>query len=147
MDGRYTYIDGKDENSVWHGSLLVVVKGEDDSRPTLVLHVGDDSVGVKPLSVFQIAEKDYSCTFWRFPLQVKLTNKDQRIPYELETSSHDFDKRSYSFWVPSKDESMRILFHSCNGFSLGVVDKGTYTNLALWNDVLKSTFLPSAVFS
>jgi hypothetical protein len=40
------------------------------------------------------------------------------------------------FYVPSKHESFRIMFHSCNGFSVGT-DMDTWKGPSLWNDVLR----------
>jgi hypothetical protein len=42
----------------------------------------------------------------------------------------------YCFFVPPRDESMRILFHSGNGFSLGV-DKDAWGGPVFWRDVLR----------
>lgn len=40
------------------------------------------------------------------------------------------------FYVPSDTESMRVMFHSCNGFSVGT-DEDAWSGCALWNDVLR----------
>ncbi|KAI6946539.1 hypothetical protein KC321_g19272, partial [Hortaea werneckii] len=40
------------------------------------------------------------------------------------------------FAIPSKHESMRVMFHSCNGFSVGT-DEDAWSGCALWNDVLR----------
>ncbi|KAL2127359.1 hypothetical protein VTI74DRAFT_10872 [Chaetomium olivicolor] len=40
------------------------------------------------------------------------------------------------FFVPALDESMRLMFHSCNGFSVGT-DEEAYSGPALWNDVAR----------
>jgi hypothetical protein len=40
------------------------------------------------------------------------------------------------FAVPSIHQSMRIMFHSCNGFSVGT-DVDAWSGPALWNDVLR----------
>ncbi|KAJ4295874.1 hypothetical protein N0V88_004576 [Collariella sp. IMI 366227] len=44
--------------------------------------------------------------------------------------------RVNSFFVPAVEESMRIMFHSCNGFSVGT-DEEAYSGAALWNDVAR----------
>ncbi|RPA86097.1 hypothetical protein BJ508DRAFT_411655 [Ascobolus immersus RN42] len=41
-----------------------------------------------------------------------------------------------SWWVPGRNENMRIMFHSCNGFSVGT-DEEAFSGPALWNDVLR----------
>lgn len=40
-----------------------------------------------------------------------------------------------AFWVPAKEESMRLLFHSCNGFSLAVKEG---VGPVLWKEVRRS---------
>lgn len=39
--------------------------------------------------------------------------------------------------VPAAQDSMRIMFHSCNGFSVGT-DEDFWSGPALWNDVLRT---------
>ncbi|KIJ52472.1 hypothetical protein M422DRAFT_243256 [Sphaerobolus stellatus SS14] len=63
---------------------------------------------------------------------VRLGASEQEIRYKVE--SHGIKG---SFWVPGKDESMRIMFHSCNGFSVKI-PKDAYAGPALWNDVLRT---------
>ncbi|KAF8476167.1 hypothetical protein BDZ91DRAFT_788803 [Kalaharituber pfeilii] len=52
------------------------------------------------------------------------------------------------FHVPSTTSTMRILFHSCNGFSVGT-DEASWSGPALWHDVSRaqtSTTLPSTSY-
>ena len=53
-------------------------------------------------------------TFWRFNLEVELTPKQSRIGYSINNAS------SIGFWVPARGQSMNVMFHSCNGFSMSV---------------------------
>ena len=53
-------------------------------------------------------------TFWRFNLEVELTTRQMRIGYSIN------DAPSIGFWVPARGESMNVMFHSCNGFSMSV---------------------------
>lgn len=53
-------------------------------------------------------------TFWRFSLEVELGDHQARIAYRINGSA------SVGFWVPARDQSMNIMFHSCNGFSMSV---------------------------
>lgn len=53
-------------------------------------------------------------TFWRFNLEVELGTQQTRIAYCINNGS------SIGFWVPAKGQSMNIMFHSCNGFSMSV---------------------------
>jgi hypothetical protein len=53
-------------------------------------------------------------TFWRFNIKVELDEKQQRIAYRINRGA------SVGFWVPARGQSMNIMFHSCNGFSMSV---------------------------
>ena len=53
-------------------------------------------------------------TFWRFNLEVELQSHEARIAYSINSGP------SVGFWVPAKSQTMNIMFHSCNGFSLSV---------------------------
>lgn len=53
-------------------------------------------------------------TFWRFNLEVELADTQQRIGYRINNSA------TVGFWVPAKGQTMNMMFHSCNGFSMSV---------------------------
>ena len=53
-------------------------------------------------------------TFWRFNLEVELGDKQARIAYRINRGA------SVGFWVPARGQTMNIMFHSCNGFSMSV---------------------------
>lgn len=53
-------------------------------------------------------------TFWRFNLEVELGMQQTRIAYSINNGP------SVGFWVPAKGQSMNVMFHSCNGFSMNV---------------------------
>ena len=53
-------------------------------------------------------------TFWRFNLEVELTDEQARIAYSINNGP------AVGFWVPARGQTMNIMFHSCNGFSLSV---------------------------
>lgn len=77
-------------------------------------------------------------TFWRFDLQVPMQEAELHCEYSIPglTFSQDTKTDKQSFFVPSKLESMRVMFHSCNGFSVGT-DEEAWSGPALWNDVLR----------
>ena len=78
-------------------------------------------------------------TFWRFDLTLPLGPREVRWEYELlEThfASGSSSSRTPSFVVPATSESMRIMFHSCNGFSVGT-DEDDWSGCVLWSDVLR----------
>ena len=53
-------------------------------------------------------------TFWRFNLEVELQDGENRIAYSINNGP------AMGFWVPARGQTMNIMFHSCNGFSLTV---------------------------
>ena len=52
--------------------------------------------------------------FWRFNLEVELGDKQARIAYRINKAA------SIGFWVPARGQTMNMMFHSCNGFSMSV---------------------------
>ena len=53
-------------------------------------------------------------TFWRFNLEVELGESQARVAYRINKAA------SIGFWVPARGQTMNVMFHSCNGFSLSV---------------------------
>lgn len=72
------------------------------------------------------------CTFWRFNIEVELGEKQQRIAYRINRGP------STGFWVPARGQSMNIMFHSCNGFSLSVKPDDVSGPDPMWRDVLNT---------
>lgn len=70
-------------------------------------------------------------TFWRFIIEVDLGDQQTRIAYRINHGP------SIPFWVPAKGETMNIMFHSCNGFSLSVNPEDLCGPDPLWRDVLR----------
>ncbi|KAK1837219.1 hypothetical protein QBC39DRAFT_246860 [Podospora conica] len=129
------------EGEWWVGSVLVVTRGggknvEGLFRPVLRLRRGGGEGGeeVEGFCLYS----DPRCTFWRFDLRVAMGGEEARWEYELPGMRlHCRVKpRVNSFWVPAREESMRIMFHSCNGFSVGT-DEEAYNGPALWKDVMR----------
>jgi hypothetical protein len=81
---------------------------------------------------------DPANTFWRFDLRVPMQQSELHCEYDIPALSFTTNgKRArQSFFVPAISESMRIMFHSCNGFSVGT-DEAAWSGPALWNDVLR----------
>jgi len=65
---------------------------------------------------------DASNTFWRFSIEVPMQQTESRVEYEIHGLSFDLSEgkkmSKQSFFVPAISESFRIMFHSCNGFSV-----------------------------
>ncbi len=79
--------------------------------------------------------------FWRFKIDVPLQAHEARWEYSIENMRHlsGVSPRSGStrtFVVPAASQSMRIMFHSCNGFSVGT-NVDAWSGPALWNDVIR----------
>ncbi|PVH77969.1 hypothetical protein DL98DRAFT_636663 [Cadophora sp. DSE1049] len=76
--------------------------------------------------------------FWRFNINVEMgaseTQWEYTIPGLRFTNGRKTDKQS--FFVPAVTESFRVMFHSCNGFSVGT-DEDAYSGTCLWNDVIR----------
>ncbi|EPE10087.1 hypothetical protein F503_05182 [Ophiostoma piceae UAMH 11346] len=71
-------------------------------------------------------------TFWRFNIEVELRDHQQRIAYRINRGP------STGFWVPAKDQSMHIMFYSCNGFSQSVDSDQFSGPDPMWRDVLNN---------
>jgi hypothetical protein len=81
---------------------------------------------------------DPANTFWRFDLHVPMQQSELHCEYDIPGLSFTEGKKRdrQSFFVPAISESMRIMFHSCNGFSVGT-DEAAWSGPALWNDVMR----------
>lgn len=84
---------------------------------------------------------DPSYTFWRFNIDIPMQTEESRWEYrvsgiQIPSRFKDRDGLERSFVVPALSQSMRIMFHSCNGFSVGT-DTELWSGPALWNDVLR----------
>lgn len=150
-----------DENN-WHGSVLVVVKGggrEPLHQPSLKLRRAgktkvvpsaiDSSTGLPANEADKKASEDsqfdahplYSDrrnTFWAFDIKVPLETEEVQYEYEIMglRFSDTSQARVNCFFVPAAGESMRIMFYSCNGFSVGT-DEAAFCGAPLWKDVLR----------
>jgi len=71
-------------------------------------------------------------TFWRFNLEVELGDKQARIAYRINKAA------SIGFWVPARGQTMNMMFHSCNGFSMSVNSADFSGPDPLWRDVLNT---------
>lgn len=148
-------------NPTWHGSILLVTSiGQATPRLTLRClgpvrsstnnavngQDGYDSsheAGTEGSQTF-VGEKIYEdprCGFWRFLIELPLREFEAKWEYHIPNLRHlvlaDSEAAARKvFVVPSTSQSMRIMFHSCNGFSQGT-DEEAWSGCALWNDVLR----------
>jgi hypothetical protein len=81
---------------------------------------------------------DLAHTFWRFDLRVPMQQTGLYCQYSIPGLSFEQGTKTdkQGFFVPAISESMRIMFHSCNGFSIGT-DEDAWSGAVLWKDVLR----------
>lgn len=70
-------------------------------------------VGHQPVKGVRL-HAERGVTFWRFNIEVELGDKQARVAYRINASA------SVGFWVPARGQSMNVMFHTCNGFSMSV---------------------------
>ncbi|KAI0387429.1 hypothetical protein F5Y04DRAFT_240187 [Hypomontagnella monticulosa] len=78
-------------------------------------------------------------TFWQFSLACDIADTETKWAYsiaDVRYKSTTKPKTNY-FFIPAANESMRMMFHSCNGFSVGT-DEEAWSGPALWNDVMRN---------
>ncbi|TKA24984.1 hypothetical protein B0A50_06082 [Salinomyces thailandicus] len=133
---------------MWHGSVLIVTTpGQipDELRLSYAGAVGNatpgDVIGHRAAFEGVRLYEDPQKAFWRFEIQVPFQDHESAWTYTIpHMVSAKGDKvhleKPKRFAIPSKDESMRIMFQSCNGFSVGT-DEDAWSGCALWNDVLR----------
>lgn len=124
----------------WHGSILIVTTpGNKPGQLTLRSISGTTASGERSFNAERLFE-DPKKGFWRFEIDVPFEEQETvweySIPKMVTAHNHQPLNSPKQFVVPSKHESMRIMFHSCNGFSVGT-DMNTWTGPVLWNDVLR----------
>lgn len=134
----------------WHGSVLVVVEGGGKiplHQPYLTLNLavtlpdgGNATNGAREevRSDGHCLYSDPRNTFWAFDISVPIQDTECGYDYALPEMrfSSEHKPRVNRFFVPAATESFRIMFHSCNGFSVGT-DEEAWSGPALWNDVTR----------
>lgn len=130
---NYQHMSEEKAVLTWHGSVLLVTK-PNSGQPVLELKskgpVAESAntngffssapkiQAVKGLRLYSDPEK----AFWRFSLSVPLGDVEAKWQYTIPNmrfTSEVSTSASREFVVPSSHQSMRIMFHSCNGFSVG----------------------------
>lgn len=148
----------------WHGSVLLVTN-PGQRQPELHLRcLGRSSAGTRDNGANAVdggidpsydgysngqsrtfrgvkLYEDPAKAFWRFDIDLPFQSFESKWAYDIpglrqiSNTPSNLDS-TRSFVVPSISQSMRILFHSCNGFSVGT-DVNAWNGPALWNDVLR----------
>ncbi|KAK2798344.1 hypothetical protein FQN51_007744 [Onygenales sp. PD_10] len=153
--------DPNQPRPTWHGSVLLVTKpgqklpvlelrslgqtkasasaGHDANAP--LVNGNAEGEGSQEVTTVQGVKlfADPDKAFWRFQISVPVLEKETRWQYTIPRFKYFNDKPALSAWdfvVPAARDSMRIMFHSCNGFSIGT-DLDYWQGPILWNDVLR----------
>lgn len=118
---NYQRMNYTGSSATWNGTVLIVTRPI-QTTPRLEYGPAEsrgEGMTVEGLKLYQDREK----AFWRFSLIITLTDVQAEWSYTIPqvkflSDVHGKDGRR-SFFVPGADQSMRIMFHSCNGFSVG----------------------------
>lgn len=100
-----------------------------DSRPRVKSRDGEKAGKYREVKAARL-HTERGVTFWRFSLEIELGSVQARVAYRINRGP------AIGFWVPGRGESMNIMFHSCNGFSLSVNSNEFTGPDPLWRDVL-----------
>lgn len=141
LNYKGTYYDRG--QSVWRGSVLIVTK-PGATHPILELsplgpYTGDRAEGRPETCRGVKLYEDLTQAFWRFELTLPLGPTEVRWRYtipDMHIVTGVAKNTSRAFVVPPAAASMRIMFHSCNGFSVGT-DEDAWSGPALWSDVMR----------
>jgi hypothetical protein len=108
-------------------------EGTKDSRlETKQLGLDGEQVGqFKEVEAVRL-HAERGLTFWRFSIEIELRREQTRIAYRINHGP------AIGFWVPARGQSMNIMFHSCNGFSLAANPDEFCGPDPLWRDVLNT---------
>lgn len=144
---NYRRMGNENGATTWHGSVLIVTRPGQDTPELTLSPVGavdatiekvSFTAGTSSFSADKLYE-DLDKAFWRFLIHLPFQQFESRWQYEIGALTYADEtkqRKPQVFVVPSIDQSMRILFHSCNGFSVGT-DVDAWSGPALWNDVLR----------
>ena len=121
--------------TLWHGTVLLVVepgalvphlkirkrgpvRQTDAPKATGFFSRAEKSASIEGLKLYA----DPTKMFWRFTLRIPLSAAETIWEYtipDMHFRSEVSTSPSREFVVPSTSQSMRLMFHSCNGFSVG----------------------------
>lgn len=136
-------------SAVWNGSVLIVTKSGQRQPQLVVRRLGP--VGTDAKTNGELPRRPFTAdgiklyeepgkAFWRFSIQVPLEAYECRWQYDIpgfQYVSSELARTPWNFAVPSVHQSMRIMFHSCNGFSVGT-PMDEWVGPVLWEDVLRT---------
>ncbi|KAI5800657.1 hypothetical protein FPQ18DRAFT_252998 [Pyronema domesticum] len=124
----------------WRGSVMILCEDERSTynpAPYLRLCYADGTHKVRSGEgkyrevEAMLLHAEHGVTFWRFNIEVEMCDVEAKIAYRINGGN------PIHFWVPAVGQTMNIMFHSCNGFSLSVNPDDFSGPDPLWNDVLE----------
>ncbi|KAF2863373.1 hypothetical protein K470DRAFT_210684, partial [Piedraia hortae CBS 480.64] len=120
---------------VWRGSIMIVTDDRQSDHITFqdktrIKGRSGESVGCYREIRAARLHTERGLTFWRFNVEIELATEQKRIAYRINNGP------AIGFWVPALGETMNVMFHSCNGFSLSVDPDEFCGPDPLWRDVL-----------
>ncbi|KAL4961510.1 uncharacterized protein BDV14DRAFT_180284 [Aspergillus stella-maris] len=123
----------ENDDGIYEMSPSAIDYGYKQPIPANRIHSTDgETVGMyKEIPGFRLyADPGRDVTFWRFNLEIELSEKQKRIAYRLNQGP------ALGFWVPARGQSMNVMYHSGNGFTPGVDSDKLCGPDPLWRDVL-----------
>ena len=137
---NYQHMGDEQGQTTWHGTVLLVTKPGQHLPELELAPIFEGSIArkqkIQALKLYADGDK----IFWRFSLKLPLSDVETKWQYTIPNMKFEMEvstSPSREFYVPSAQESMRIMFHSCNGFSIGT-DEDFWSGPVLWNDVLRT---------
>jgi hypothetical protein len=127
--------NGNTDTPSWHGSVLIVTT-PGQAPPELQLRGQGSSSSARSFNPDRLYE-DSARAFWRYRIDVPFQEHDSAWEYSIQQLG-----MNKTFHVPSKKQSMRIMFHSCNGFSVGTDIAAYGGGPVVWEDVLSMPLHP-----
>lgn len=92
---------------------------------------GEQAGKVRRVNAIRL-HQERGMTFWRFSLEVELGTTSARVAYRINNGP------PIGFWVPARNQTMRTMFYTCNGFH-GNASPDLFSGPdPLWRDVLNS---------
>jgi len=119
--------DQKVFNGIWRGSISYVTRDSGSDYTAFPQMI----VSGQPVNPPFRYGQEQGISFWRFDVDIP-THPTESVPVSYQLG---VEHRAYEFWIPGQLETMRTMFYSCNGFSLGV-DTSQFPG-CLWDDVLR----------
>ena len=115
---RYVYTDYHSQAAPLALYTITIVTNDAKSNynPPPILEVAGietDEKAVPSALNAEILHKERGYTFWRWKIYLNLITEERRLAYTINGSAEDV-----GFWVPGANQSMRVMFHSCNGTAL-----------------------------